>query len=186
MKETAVDISPLSMNQLTRDLWGNFDSRAIAQLAPLVSDDCYLPRLVKAPGDNAEVLAPLGYQPYGMRIKPGSLIYGFYLPMGLGSATPVSTYTVQITDLSLKRRWFDDPVANLFLANSKLESEAFQSSFPNLLTAPYPVTGSGLFLVEFQSTSTTLTQRCQLVFGVLALCESGQKAWDAGEWRRAA
>jgi hypothetical protein len=170
MKQTAVDISPLSMNQLTRDLWGDYDSRAIAQLAPLTQDRCYQPKFFKAPGDNQEVIPSLGYVPYGMRLKPGSIIFGFYLPLKPGLNVPQATYTVQITDQSLQRRWFDDPIANLFLANQKPTNEQGIASFPNLLTAPYPVVGSGLFLVDFQSTNKTESQRCQLVFGVLEVC----------------
>ena len=44
-------------------------------------------------------------------------------------------------------------------------------SFPNLLTAPYPVVGSGLFTVEIQETSGE-QQRIQLVFGVLEVCNA--------------
>lgn len=169
MKSSAVDISPLSMNQLTRDLWGEFDARAIAQLAALVNSDCYQPKFFKAPADNQEVIPALGYVPYGMRLKPGSIIYGFQLPIVPGQVLPASDYTVQITDQSLHRRWFDDPIANLFLSNSKYISQRGIASFVTLLTAPYPVVGSGLFLVEFQST-VALAQRCQLVFSVLEVC----------------
>lgn len=168
---SSVDISPLSMDQATRDLWGDFDPRAIAQLAPLAYQGCYVPRLVKAPADSQEMLPSLGYVAYGMKLKPGSIIYGFYLSISQGSVFPNAQYTVQITDQSLRRRWFDDPISNLFLSNAKYVSTKNQASFPNLLTSPYPVVGSGLFLVEIQNQLTNVNPvRCQLVFGVLEVC----------------
>lgn len=172
-------ISPLSMNQLTRDLWGQFDAAAIAQLAPLANDPCYNLKFYKAPADQDELVPANGYVPYGLRITPGSLIFGFYLPCIPNAASPWASapgqFTVQITDVSLKHKWFDDPVSSLFLANFKptFQSNNFggMGSFPNLLVAPYPVVGSGLFDVEIQETSGN-QQRIQLVFGVLEVCNT--------------
>lgn len=171
-------ISPLSLNQLTRDYWGQYDCAAIAQLAPLADDPCYTIKFYKAPADDQEVIAGYGYVPYGMRVSPGSIIFGFYLPCVANATTPTSSvpaaFNVQITDVSLDHRWFDDPVSSTFLANFKPEYQsgvALQTgSFPNLLCAPYPVTGSGLYMVEIQSTSAS-QQRIELVFGVLEVCQ---------------
>ena len=80
---------------------------------------------------------------------------------------------MQITDQSLEHEWFDDPVSSLFLANYKPTNQSLTSlslgSAANLLAAPYPVVGSGLFMVEIQSTSSN-QQRIELVFGVLEVC----------------
>jgi len=162
-------ISPLSLNQLTRDLWGKFDGSVAHQLAALADDPCYLMKFYKAPSDDTELVAANGYVPYGLQITPGAIIFGFYLPI---TAVPPS-FNAQITDVSLDHKWFDDPVSSVFLSNLK---PTYQSnfvmqvgSFPNLLTAPYPVVGSGLFMVEIWETSG-VQQRIQLVFGVLEVC----------------
>lgn len=170
-------LSPLSLNQLTRDLWGQFDAAAIAQLAELAEMDCYQPKFYKAPADDDELMLADTYVSYGLKITPGSIIFGFYLPLApsvsLDPSAVAPSFNVQITDEAMEHKWFDDPVASLFLANYK---PAFQSivenqrgSFPNLLCAPYPVVGSGLFSVEIWETSGA-DQRIELVFGVLEVC----------------
>lgn len=172
-----VPLSPLSLDQLTRDLWGQYDGAAIAQIADLAAEGCYQPKFYKAPADDQEVMQSGDYATYGLKITPGSIIYGLYLPCDpvqneqSNSAPP--QFNVQITDVTLKRKWFDDPIWSLFLANYKptFQSQvALQSgSFPNLLPCPYPVVGSGLFMVELWNTSD-VEQRIELVFGVLEVC----------------
>jgi hypothetical protein len=175
------DISPLSLDALTRDTWGSFDASAIAQLAPLADDPCFQLKFYKAPADDQESMAANAFAAYGLRITPGSIIFGFYLPCVVNAGDLVASvppaFLVQITDVSMDHKWFDDPVASLFLANLKPTFQAsydFGSlnagSFPNLLSAPYPVTGSGLFMVEIQETSG-VAQRIELVFGVLEVCQ---------------
>ena len=176
---SALAISPLSMNQLTRDLWSQYDASAIWQLAPLCNDPCYSLKFYKAPADQDELVATNGFVPYGLRITPGSIIFGYYLPCIPDVTSPWASapgaWTVQITDVSMKHKWFDDPVSSLFLANFKptFQSNNFagMGSFPNLLAAPYPVVGSGLFDIEIQETSGS-QQRIQLVFGVLEVCSN--------------
>ncbi len=173
----SIPLSPLSLNQLTRDLWGQFDASAIAQLAPLADDPCYSIKFYKAPADNDEDMAANAYVPYGLKMSPGSMIFGFYLPCdptpGNLTASVPPQFNVQITDTSFEHKWFDDPVASVFLANFKptfqaaVEDQA--GSFPNLLCAPYPVVGNGLFMVEIWETSGE-AQRIELVFGVLEVC----------------
>lgn len=182
--ETLVVLSPLSLNPLTRDTWGQFDTLALAQLAPLATDDCFQLKLYKAPADTQESLGASGnssFATYGMRITPGSLIFGFYLPCvptpGNLPASVPPAFTVQIRDVALKHRIFSEPVASLFLSNYKPTYQGVftngtvlnAGSFPNLLTAPYPVVGQGLFTVEIQNTAG-VAQRVELVFGVLEKC----------------
>ncbi len=173
----ALELSPLSLNQLTRDLWGQYDCSAIAQLAPLASESCYQPKFYKAPADDQEVIPAFGYAAYGLKITPGSIIFGFYLPCipvagDLTTSAP-PPFTVQITDISLQHKWFDDPVASLFLSNYKPGYQSIvevqQGSFPNLICSPYPVVGNGMFGVELWETSGE-DQRIELVFGVLEVC----------------
>jgi hypothetical protein len=179
-----VPISPLSLNPLTRDLWGSFDATMIAQLAPLAADPCYSMKFYKAPADNQELLSSAaangGYATYGLKITPGSIIFGFYLPCVVNTATPWTSvpgsFTVQITDVELEHKWFTEPISSLFLANFKPTFASLvntnMGSFPNLLTAPYPVTGHGMFKVDIQNTSGDGSQRIELVFGVLEVCDA--------------
>ncbi len=183
MIRTPLSVSPLALNQLTRDYWGQYDATAIAQLAAFADDPCYRMKFYKAPGDDQELMAAYGYVNYGLAIRPGSIIFGFYLPMvqapgsTYNSTNPLASgpgqFTVQITDNSLQHKFWDEPVASLFVSNFK---PTFQSqhtvdmgSFPNLLCAPHPVVGSGLFDVEIQETSG-VAQRIELVLGVLEVC----------------
>jgi hypothetical protein len=172
-------ISPLSLNQLTRDYWSQYDPAIIAQLAALANDPCYQIKFYKAPADDQEIVAAYGYVTYGIRITPGSLIFGFYLPCTPETDVDVPTlsapgkFTVQITDVSLEHKFWDQAVSSLMLSNYK---PTYQSdittnmgSFPNLLCAPHPVTGSGQFDIEIQETSGE-QQRIELVLGVLEVC----------------
>ena len=203
-------ISPLSLDPLTRDTWGTFDAAAIRQLAPLADELCYRPRLYKSPDSPSEVMPANGYVSHGLKITPGSLIYGFYLSAqligasvgpslrrlqryGLGVTANLTAITppqfnVQITDTSLGHKLFDEPVPSLFLANFKptYYSAVFvlAGSFPNLLCAPYPVVGSGLFMVELWNTAGYLnaggafvgvSQRVELVIGTLEPLPAGEE-----------
>ena len=163
-------LSPLSLDCLTRDLYGAFDAAAIAQLAPLADNTCYQPKFYKAPATSDEVIVGNGYASYGLKITPGSIIYAVYLPpVSLTSPLPPQ-FNVQVTDQSLKMAWYDQPVPSYFLGNCKptylSSSQDIMGSAPSFLVAPYPVVGNGLFLVEIWETSGT-AQRIELVFGVL-------------------
>lgn len=170
-------LSPLSLNPLTRDLWSNFDPAMIAQLAEFSQQDCYSIKFYKAPSSQQELLAANGYAAYGLKITPGSIIFGFYLPAIPDFDAPFESapgaFTALITDVSLGHQLSDAPLSSLFYGNYKptQQSNAFSGngSFPNLLTSPYPVVGNGLFMVEIQETSG-VQQRIQLVFGVLEVC----------------
>jgi hypothetical protein len=170
-------ISPLSLNQLTRDYWGQYDPAVIAQLAMLASDPCYTQKFYKCPSDNQELFAAYGYVTTGLKIEVGSLIYGIYLPCVVNTGNPTLSippkFTVQMVDVSLQRKIFDEPAASLFLSNFK---PVYQSaittnmgSFPWLFRAPIPVVGSGQFDVRIQDTSGS-AQRIELVFGALVPC----------------
>lgn len=166
-------LSPLSLDALTRDYWGHYDAAAIAQLAPLAYERCFQPKWYKAPAAAQEVVAANGYAAYGLVITPGSILFGFYLPAVLSTNAPPQ-WNVQITDQVLNRKFWDDPVPSIMVGNFKptyLSALAFPAggkcgSFPNLLCAPYPVVGNGLFYVELWETSGS-QQRIELVLGVL-------------------
>jgi hypothetical protein len=166
-------ISPLSIDALTRDYWGHYDASAIAQLAPLAYEPCFQPKWYKAPAAAQEVMAANSYATYGLSITPGSIIFGWYLPALLSTSLPPQ-WNVQITDQSLNRTFWDDPIPSVFLSNlnpTYLSALAFPTagkagSFPSLLNRPYPVVGSGVFYVELWETSGA-KQRVELVIGVL-------------------
>lgn len=171
-------ISPLQLDQLTRDIWGSYDPLAIAQLAPLAGNKCYQPKFYKSPASSDELMAAGQYVQHGLKFVPGSLIFGYYLPATLaagiyGDVSPVvPRFNVQITDASLEQEWFDEAIPSLFLSNSKAEYNDLNSlnstagGFPNLLVAPWPVVGSGIMVVEIWN-DPNVAQRVQLIFGVL-------------------
>lgn len=166
---SAFPISPLSLDCLTRDVYGAYDASIIAQLAPLAENECYLPKIYRAPALSNEVIPANGYVSHGLKITPGAIIYGFYLPPDGLTFLP-GRFNVQITDESLHHLWFDQPVPSYFLANCKPSylsaSQNLMGSACAFLDAPYPVVGSGLLLVELWDTSGS-QQRVELVFGVL-------------------
>jgi hypothetical protein len=167
----SIPIGPLSLDSQTFDYWGSFDAAIIAQLAPLCENDCYQPRIYRAPAVSAESFAANSYATYGMKITPGSLIYGFYLPPSSPTVSTPGQFNVQIRDESLKMDWFDQPIPSYFLANAQLtylQATGLNvvGAFPSLLCAPYPVVGTGLFAVQIWETSGS-AQRIELVFGVL-------------------
>jgi hypothetical protein len=188
MSALSIPVSPLSLNQLTRDYWGQFDPAIIAQLAQLANDPCYTVKLYKSPADNQENMAAYAYVTYGLQITPGSIIFGIYLPAIVNTTTPTQSvpgqFTVQITDVSLEHKLFDEPVSSVLLANFKPTYQTDvagasapagylnMGSFPNLLCAPHPVVGSGLFDIEIQETSGA-AQRIEFILGVLEVCEHG-------------
>jgi hypothetical protein len=168
----------------------------MAMLAPLIRSGCYAPKFYKAPSDDGELLDPFAFVKYGLQITPGSLLYGFYLPMRAQVATPTDwsnpllfspgQFTVTIKDVSMQHDFWDDPIGSCFLANFKPTFQADDTynmgSFPNLLTCPHPIVGSGLLDVGLQNTAasinpdtlivTGLQQRVQLVMGVLEVCSA--------------
>jgi hypothetical protein len=163
-------ISPLSLDTLTRDYYGSWDAYILAQLAPLADNECYQPKIYRAPSLSNEVVTANKYTSFGLKITPGAIVYGFYLPPSSQSSNLPGEFNVQITDVSLKHDWFDQPIPSYFLGNNKPSylsaSQDVLATFPNLLDAPYPIVGRGLLSVQLWETSGE-DQRIELVFGVL-------------------
>jgi hypothetical protein len=143
-------VTTLSLDPFTRDLWGEYDAYARAQLAPMAYDPCFKPKFYVAPDLQSNNLVPQesptqglrgvpagGYVEYGLTITPGALIVGSIL-----FSTAPRSFLFQMTDVSLSHKLYDQPVPAWFLANAKCD-------FPNLWNTPYPVVGSGLFRMEF-------------------------------------
>ncbi len=156
-------INSLSLYPFWRDTWGSFNPVALAQLAPLAYDACYVPKLYKAPDDDQEIIPQGGYLKYGLEITPGSLIWGILHPPATGSFD-VPGFVFKVTDMSLGIELWDIPSPDIFVSNNG------PGIFPWLLNSPYPVVGTGLFNVEFWNNSGD-SLRCNLVFGV---CEVNQ------------
>lgn len=170
-------VNTLSLDPFTRDLYGEFDAYARAQLAPLAYDPCLKPKFYVAPDLQSNNLVPQssptqnlrgvpagGYVEYGLSITPGALIVGSYL-----FSTAPRSFLVQMTDTSLNHKLFDQPVPAWFLANAKCD-------FPNLWNTAHPVVGSGLFRMEFwnqalSSGGAPIPAVIQLVLAVLEPCE---------------
>ena len=167
-----LSMSPLQLDPLSRDYWGHFDAWLISQYAPLFDNECYQPKFYKAPASADEVVPAFGNVSYGLKITPGSLIFGFYLP-GLVATFAPPQWNVQLIDQSLRHKFWDEPIPSIFLANFKptalsanlLLASGAIGSFPHL-RRPYPVVGDGLFMVQFWETSGA-QQRIELVIGVL-------------------
>ena len=175
-------LSPLSLDTLTRDLWGQYDSYAIAQLAPLAREDCYQPKLYKAPAQAQELFSPFGYAAYGLGITPGSIIYGFYLPTLFSTGQP-QQFNLQIKDESLDRKFWDHPIPAIMIGSFKPcflgqlsfydGGQGYGASFPYLLPRPYPVVGKGTFYVQLWNPLNT-QQRIELIIGVFENISRGQ------------
>lgn len=167
---TPVPISPLSLDCLTRDYVGAFDAAIIAQLAPLAEQDCYQPKIYRAPAVTDELLAANSYVSYGLKITPGSIICGIYLPPSSPTSNLPGAFNIWIHDESLKHDWSDQPLPSYFYANNHPTylsvGQNVIGSAMHFLDSPYAVVGNGLFLVEIWETSGA-EQRIEVVFGVL-------------------
>lgn len=172
-------INPLSLDQMTRDLWGIFDPLAIARLSPAGQEPCYQHKFYKTPLVSQEVLPAFGFVTQTLQITPGSLLYGIYLP-ALASTLAAPIWNIQLTDKSgpVDYDLFDQPMPAFFLANMRFtyqsalpfpSSGQFGSS-PYLFADPYPITGNGLILVQIWETSGA-QQRIECVIGALELTE---------------
>lgn len=178
-KHVGLPISPLSLDQLTRDYWGSFDPLIIALLAPLAQEKCYQPKFYKTPLSSQEVLPAFGFVTQNLQLTPGSIFYGFYLPATLPNFQ-APNWNIQITDKSGTEDYdlFDQPMPAFFIANSRVTYQsalAFPAvgqfgSAPCFLAQPYPITGNGYLLTQIWETSGS-QQRIECVLGVLELVE---------------
>ena len=173
MSSPAIAIGPLALDALTRDYYGHYDAWVKAQLDPLADLTCYQPKFYKAPASQDELIPANGNATYGLKITPGSLLYGFYLP-GLVSTLAPLQFAVQILDTAFRHEFWDTPVPSLFLANFKptgistnpLLADGAIFSFPSLLPAPYPIIQDAILDVQIWNQTGTQT-RIELIFGVL-------------------
>jgi hypothetical protein len=159
-------INSLQLWPYYRDTWGFWDAEVMSAYAPLDHNSCYQPKFYNAPDIGLQTMNPGAYQRYNLTITPGSLICAFFQNVndlaefaGEGNQNAPS-FAVQIKDVSTGHKFSDVPLSNYFLSNPN-------STFPNLLPCPYPVSGSGMFSVEFWANPANVgAQRIFLIFGV--------------------
>ena len=133
-------VQPLQIDSYLRDYWQEFDALALAQLASVAYDKCYKPKIIVGLNTEAQTVPAQGYADAVVRIRPGSLLYGFYMS-GYDPTFPV--FNFQLRDLELGRDLYSEPVSNLFFVNPHQTL-----NYPTLLPSPYASVGKGQFKVE--------------------------------------
>lgn len=135
-------LSPLHLNQYTREVSSEYDAYVLAQLEPALLSGCYDPKIYKSPDITQEVIPASGYVQHGLKVSPGALIIGFNFP-SLFQGTQIQ---IQITDTGLDHKWFSDPIPWILVSNGRVD-------MPCLMNAPYPIVEPGLLIVEFWNVS---------------------------------
>lgn len=159
-------INSLQLWPYYRDTWGFWDAEVMSAFAPLDHNSCYQPKYYNAPDIGLQTMNPGAYQRYNLTITPGSLILAFLQNVNdlstfahAGNAN-VPIFAAQIKDVSTGHKFSDVPVSNYFLSSPN-------STYPNLLPVPYPVSGSGMFSVEFWANPANVAAaRISLIFAV--------------------
>ncbi len=143
-------VTPLQIDQYTRDGWGAFMPLGIKQLEPIVRSRCYKPKLYVGLDAQSQAIPGMQKSAYALTITPGSLIYGFY--MGYVSASAFGTWAFQMTDTATGKKLWSSPVSQVFLSSNMGGGNVLGTGnpldTPCLLVAPYPVVGRGVFEIE--------------------------------------
>lgn len=163
-------ITPLNLDANWREYWGQFYPPAAAQLQPLELAGCYRPRMVLLPDLASQVVPDSGKIEYAFSLKAGSIVWGLY-------AYKSDTTAVQITDVNLGHKFFQEPVRLKFLTmqepglGTQVDLAVDFESMPYLLLpGPHPVVGDGLFL--FEAWQTIATRICiVLLVAEVYVCE---------------
>ena len=134
-------VTPLQIDSYTRDLWGEFDPLAIAQISPMAYDSCYKPKIIVGLDSQAQNVPAGGYSSAGIRITPGSLILGFLFGNQY-SFGGTAEFDFQMSDIEMGHPFWSEPITQSFLTNQKGQN------YVSLSNSPYPVVGKGRFLVE--------------------------------------
>jgi hypothetical protein len=153
-------VTPLQIDSYTRDLWGEFDPLAIAELSPVAYDSCYRPKIIVGLDSEAQSVPANGYAEAVIKLLPGSLVVGFLFGNESGYQ-----FNIQITDLELDHEFFSEPVSQSFLANQQGMATlgVDNVNYPNLLSSPYPVTGKGRFLFQIWNQTDSVLSVIPLV-----------------------
>lgn len=134
--------NPFELLPSWSDAFGQWNSRALAAVAFLENEKCLKARFALGPNAAAQTIGASGSVDYNVRLVPGSVVYGFVLPLSAAS----SSVRIQVTDLALNHAWFQEPLALSSLGVSGVREGWFERWI--LLPCPHPVVGDGLFRVE--------------------------------------
>jgi hypothetical protein len=157
-------VTPLQIDSYTRDLWGEFDPLAIAELSPVAYDSCYRPKIIVGLDSEAQSVPANGYAEAVIKLLPGSLVVGFLFGNKYTNEYGYQ-FNIQITDLELDHEFFSEPVSQSFLANQQGMATlgVDNVNYPNLLSSPYPVTGKGRFLFQIWNQTDSVLSVIPLV-----------------------
>jgi hypothetical protein len=157
-------VTPLQIDSYTRDLWGEFDPLAIAELSPVAYDSCYRPKIIVGLDSEAQSVPANGYAEAVIKLLPGSLVVGFLFGNEYTNEYGYQ-FNIQITDLELDHEFFSEPVSQSFLANQQGMATlgVDNVNYPNLLSSPYPVTGKGRFLFQIWNQTDSVLSVIPLV-----------------------
>jgi len=157
-------VTPLQIDSYTRDLWGEFDPLAIAELSPVAYDSCYRPKIIVGLDSEAQSVPANGYAEAVIKLLPGSLVVGFLFGNEYTNEDGYQ-FNIQITDLELDHEFFSEPVSQSFLANQQGMATlgVDNVNYPNLLSSPYPVTGKGRFLFQIWNQTDSVLSVIPLV-----------------------
>lgn len=158
-------VTPLQIDSYTRDLWGEFDPLAIAELSPVAYDSCYRPKIIVGLDSEAQSVPANGYAEAVIKLLPGSLVVGFLFGNEYTNSEYGYQFNIQITDLELDHEFFSEPVSQSFLANQQgMATLGYDIvNYPNLLSSPYPVTGKGRFLFQIWNQTDSVLSVIPLV-----------------------
>jgi hypothetical protein len=153
-------MTPYELDYRWRDFWGEYLPVANEEIRAILESECYRPKWYHCPQTSVDTLTAAGYSQTTLTITPGSWI----IAMQHDAQVIDTPFLVQITDLSLKHKWFSDPIPNTYLQKNE--------GVGNMLHKPYPVTAPGLFQIEFW---TSVAQRCSMTFGVAEAIPNGKQ-----------
>lgn len=133
-----MSVTSLGLDSCWRDYTGMWNAQVEPLMAPLELSKCHAMRFVLAPDVLNQTVPDSGKIEYNFFLVPGSVIWGFWPQNSDGPAA------IQLTDLSMGHKFFQEPVSNSLLVPSG--GEAFPGFV--LLPTPHPVIGDGLFTLE--------------------------------------
>jgi hypothetical protein len=136
-----MSLSSLALDPSWRDYYGMWNPYVEPQFQAIEKSPCHAPRLALIPDILNQVVPPSGKIDYNFHLVPGSIIWGFWAGQ---MSNP--DMVIQITDVNLGHKFFQDPVTVKFLDTIGANAGRFPSY--TLLPTPHPVTGDGLFTLE--------------------------------------
>jgi hypothetical protein len=179
--------NPLRLSPLFTDYWGDFMAGFTGATDVFSQLGCYAPRFFHAPDSTTELngVPAGGYIDYLLELPLGSFLCGFlHSTVSIPDTAPTnpisppaqSGFVCQITDLSIDRAIFSQPVPEAWFLNDYLQPVSANPPYansangfvspvsPRLLSVPYP---PGQLLVEFWNQLGGLNTACQMTFLVM-------------------